>query len=119
MATIVESSGTDLSVRFNTGNGFTGEKTFRGALPQPVHGNQRVSRNLGLHFTIPIPIPFTPISIILNPGFYGGESLGGVVVLLEVIPPDAEVRSRHLDIQMRLRRGLVQKHRGFPSRTVD
>ena len=123
----VESSGTDLSVRFNTGNGFTGEKTFRGALPQPVHGNQRVSRNLGLHFTIPIPIPFTPISIILNPGFYGGESLGGAEVVLSDFDGDGYADHVYSDtsgaVQVRLNahdRTNLLKHVSRPlGATID
>ena len=79
---LLKSSDTFVTVRFNTGDGFTAPVAYNGALPQPLRANATFSRNLGLHFTIAIPIPFTPISIILNPGQYHGRSLGGYDVML-------------------------------------
>jgi RHS repeat-associated protein len=77
-----------LRVRFNTGNGFTGEHVYSGALEQPLRANATLGENLGLHFTIAIPIPFTPISIILNPGHYEGASRGGFEVMLSDLDGD-------------------------------
>ena len=79
---IFDADDTFVTVRFNTGAGFAAPVQYNGALPQPLRGNATFSRNLGLHFTIAIPIPFTPISIILNPGQYHGRSLGGYDVML-------------------------------------
>jgi len=86
---VLESPSTALSVRFNTGNGFTAETyTFNGAMPRPINSNATVSRNLGLHFTIPIPIPFTPVAIIINPGYYHSNNLGGFEVMLSDLDGD-------------------------------
>jgi RHS repeat-associated protein len=81
---VLESPSIGLSVRFNTGDGFTDQVyTYSGAMPRPLRANATVSRNLGLHFTIPIPIPFTTIAIIINPGYNHGNSLGGFEVMLD------------------------------------
>jgi RHS repeat-associated protein len=86
---LLESPTTMLSVRFNTGDGFTDQVyTYNGAMPRPLRANATVSRNLGLHFTVPIPIPFTTASVIINPGYNHGNNLGGFEVMLSDLDGD-------------------------------
>ncbi len=79
----ITSIGTQIQVSLNTGAGFLPPQSFTGALPLPIQSRSGVHRNLGLHFSIAIPIgalptvPPTPIFLIINPGHNNGNSFGG------------------------------------------
>jgi RHS repeat-associated protein len=79
-STTIEPTESELQVQFNTGNGFTPVQKFKGSLGYPIRENATLSRNAGVYFTVAIPIPYTTISIIINPGYYRGNSLGGYEV---------------------------------------
>ncbi len=70
-----------IQVFHNTGAGFLSGQTWTGALPVPIQSRSGVHRNLGLHFTIVIPLSFLilgqPAFLIINPGHHDGDSFGG------------------------------------------
>ena len=70
------SGGTTIQVSLNTGAGFLAPQTWTGALPLPILSRSGVYRNLGLHFSISIPISPTN-ALIINPGHNNGDSFGG------------------------------------------
>ena len=72
----ISSGSTTVEVRLNTGAGFLPLQTWTGALPLPIQSRSGVHRNLGLHFTIAIPISPTA-AVIINPGHNNGDSFGG------------------------------------------
>ena len=72
--------GAKLMVRLNTGGGFAEEEVeWKGTDPdQPIIYDGSVNQQASLYagFPIPVPIPFCPFSIIVNPGGNAGMSLG-------------------------------------------
>src|SRR5262249_6180852 len=72
----ITSGDNTILVSLNTGAGFLPAQSWTGALPQPIQSRSGVHRNLGLHFTIPIPLG--TIALIINPGHNSGDSFGGL-----------------------------------------
>jgi RHS repeat-associated protein len=77
VAASITSTSTAVTVNLNSGAGFLPAQQWNGALPVPIQSRATVNRNLGLHFTISIPIGPTGLFIIINPGFNHGDSFGG------------------------------------------
>jgi hypothetical protein len=65
-----------LQVAFNKGTCFAGFVDWPGGLDKDLSENVNISLGGGLYFSIPIPIPYTSCSIIINPGFNVGSSMG-------------------------------------------
>jgi RHS repeat-associated protein len=76
----VSSPDPHIQVFLNTGAGFLAGQTWNGALPVPIQSRSGLHRNVGLHFSIPIFIGFTPtvppvpLWLIINPGHNNGDS---------------------------------------------
>src|SRR5262249_399300 len=72
----ISSGNTTVEVRLNTGAACLPARTGTGALPLPIQSRSGVHRNLGLHFSISIPLSPTT-ALIINPGHNNGDSFGG------------------------------------------
>ncbi|MCP4353688.1 MAG: sugar-binding protein [Desulfobacterales bacterium] len=94
------------SVSLNTGNGFT-------SLNYPGVGdfseNINTGQNGGAYFTISIPIPLTPICIIINPGFDISKGMGRPEVSIRDIDGDgyADRLSSDKDSKIEVRRNRI------------
>src|SRR5262249_25645779 len=66
-----------IQVALNTGAGFLAAHPWNAALPAPIQRRSGVYRDLGLHFSITIPIGATGLFLVINPGHKNGDSFAG------------------------------------------
>lgn len=75
-----------LEVSFNQGNGFAAAVPYAGA--EVVARGGDITLGGGAYFTIPIPIPFTSIYILINPGVSVAQAVGRQERVLKDIDGD-------------------------------
>ncbi len=68
-------SGNQLTVRLNQGNGFGPAISWNGLSDIRKNSGTGESFNAAFTITIPIPIPFFPLKICINPGFTSGNGV--------------------------------------------